>query len=54
MTRNHDIEGSNRISIRSKLGADVTGMFSSYEVEVQDINAPKQTLDDVKIAANRL
>jgi hypothetical protein len=54
MTRNHDIEGSNRISSRSKLGADVPGMFSRAEVEVQDIDAPKQTLDDVKIPANGL
>ena len=54
MTRNHDIEGSNLISCRSKLGPDLPCMFGRAEVEVQQLDASKQSLDDVQISANGL
>lgn len=52
MAHNHDIVGPERISSCSTLGTDLSGMLGSAEVEVQEFDAPEQTLDDVKIATD--
>jgi hypothetical protein len=39
VTRNHDAEGSNRLSGRRELGADLPRVLGSAQVEVQDLDA---------------
>ena len=54
MTRDHDIERSDRGSGCRQLGADLARVFGGAEVKIEELQASEKAFDDVEVAPDGL